>query len=82
MQIRSSRCPGSQIVWTRQASNLRWTFFYSGKEAETHTSGVRVGLLFSPAAGRALESYESISDRLLIARLNCGTIRMKVVVCY
>ena len=41
-----------------------------------------VGLLLSPAAARALESYESISDRLLTARVNCGIIGMTIVVCY
>ena len=48
------------------------TFIYSGRETETHTFGV--GHLLSPAAGRALESYECISDRLLTARLSCGII--------
>ena len=56
------------------------TFIDSGRETETHPSGV--GLLLSPTAGRALESYECISDRLLTARLNCGIIRMTIVVCY
>ena len=56
------------------------SFIYSGRVTEDHGSGV--GLLLSPAAARALESYECISDRLLTARINCGIIRMTIVVCY
>ena len=55
------------------------SFIYSGRVTEDHGSGV--GLLFSQAAARALESYECISDRLLTARVNCGIIRMTIV-CY
>ena len=56
------------------------SFIYPGRVTEDHGSGV--GLLLSPAAARALESYECISDRLLAARVNCGIIRMTIVVCY
>ena len=41
-----------------------------------------VDLLLSSAAAGALQSYECVSDRLLTARVNCGIIRMAIVVCY
>ena len=56
------------------------SFISSQGVTKDHGSGV--GLLFSPAAARALESFECISDRLLTARVNCGIIRMTIVVCY
>ena len=66
--------------WSRQVSNIRRNDIHLLKERNrNYTSGV--GLLLSPAAGRALESYECISDRLLTAKLNCGIIRMIIVCC-
>lgn len=56
------------------------TFIHSGKEVDSHTSGV--GLLLTPLASRALLSYECHSDRLLSARFDCGIINMTVIVCY
>ena len=56
------------------------SFIYSGRATDDHGSGV--GLLLSPAAARTRESYECISDRLLTVRVNCGIIRMTIVVCY
>ena len=56
------------------------SFIYSGRVTEDHGSGV--GLLLSSAAATAFKSYECISDRLLTARVNCGIIRMTIVVCY
>ena len=52
---------------------------YFGRVTEDHSLGV--GLLLSSAAARGLESYECISDRLLTARVNCGIIRMTIIVC-
>ena len=56
------------------------SLIYSGWVYEDHGSGV--GLLLSPAAARALVSYQCISDRLLTTRTNCGIIRMTIIVCY
>ena len=61
--------------WPRQAKDI-----YSGRVFEDH--GSDVGLLLSPAAARALVSYQCISDRLLTARINCGIIRTTIAVCY
>ena len=72
-----------EVIWGGQGK-LRisggMSFNYSGRVTEDHSSGV--GLLLYSAAARALESYGRISDHLLTARVNCGIIRMTIVVCY
>ena len=64
----------------RTVSTTGHTIIHSGKDVDSHTSGV--GLLLSPIANRALLSYECLSDRLMTARFDCGIIKMTMVVCY
>ena len=72
-----------EVRWSgqgRTATPSGHVFLYSGKDDDSHRSGV--GLLLSPLASKALMTYECVSDRLLTARINCGVINLTVVVCY
>lgn len=73
----------SECRWTRSGQVRTWTgenIVFSGKNDNNHQSGVAI--IMSKEASRALESWNPVSDRIIMARFNSRHIKATIIQVY